>query len=187
MHRLNPKSGDTFLIMGAGTMGLILLQLALRGGASKVAMLDLNTQRLQRAATLGASDIQTDINKLLAEEPLGFDCVIDVTGVARAIEGAFPAVKRGGKFLIFGVAPQEARISLSPFRIYNDEITVLGSMAVLFSFGPAVNLISGGAINTKALLTTALPLQDFPKALDMVRKSEGVKTQIVPNGQTTQH
>jgi threonine dehydrogenase-like Zn-dependent dehydrogenase len=43
MHRLNPKSGDSFLIMGAGTMGLILLQLAVRGGASRVAMVDLNT------------------------------------------------------------------------------------------------------------------------------------------------
>src|SRR6266487_4466112 len=126
MHSLNPKSGDTFLIVGAGTMGLLLLQLAVRGGASRVAVLDLNTQRLARAEQLGAHRTQTDIHKLLEEEPLGFDCVIDVTGVARAMEGAFAAVKRGGKFMVFGVAPQEARMSLSPFRIYNDEITVLG-------------------------------------------------------------
>src|SRR5437868_3725840 len=182
MHSLNPKSGDTFLIVGAGTMGLLLLQLAVRGGASRVAVLDLNTQRLARAEQLGAHRTQTDINKLLEEEPLGFDCVIDVTGVARAMEGAFAAVKRGGKFMVFGVASPEARISLSPFRIYNDEITVLGSMAVLFSFGPALDLISGGVIDTKALLTTALPLEDFPTALNMVRRGEGVKTQILPNG-----
>lgn len=182
MHRLNPKSGDSFLIVGAGTMGLIMLQLAIRGGASSVAVVDLNTQRLRRAAQLGATNTQTDIHKLLESEPLGFDCVIDVTGVAQAMQGAFAAVKRGGKFLIFGVAPQEARISLSPFRIYNDEITVLGSMAVFFSFGPALDLIRGGVINTGSLLTAALPLEDFPAALDMVRKGEGVKTQILPNG-----
>ncbi len=182
MHRLNPQSGDTFLIVGAGTMGLILLQLALRGGASKVAVVDLNTQRLELAKKLGASDIQIDIYKVLENEPLGFDCVIDVTGVAPAIEGAFAAVKRGGKFMVFGVAPSEARISLSPFRIYNDEITVLGSMAVLYSFGPAINLLSSGAIDTGVMLTTALPLEDFPKALGMVRRGEGIKTQIVPNG-----
>ncbi len=182
MHRLNPQSGDTFLIVGAGTMGLILLQLAVRGGASRVAVVDLNTQRLERAEKLGAYNTQTDINKLLENEPLGFDCVIDVTGVAPAIEGAFAAVKRGGKFMVFGVAPQEARISLSPFRIYNDEITVLGSMAVLYSFGPAVNLLNSGVIDAKALLTMALPLEDFPNALSMVRRGEGVKTQILPNG-----
>ena len=182
IHRLNPKSGDAFLIVGAGAVGLMWLQLALHGGASTVAVVDLNTQRLERAKKLGASDTQTDINKLLEDEPLGFDCVIDATGAARAIEGAFAAVKRGGKFMVFGVAPQEARISLSPFRIYNDEITVLGSMAILFSFGPAVNLLSSGIIDTEALLTAALPLEDFPNALNMVRRGEGVKTQIVPNG-----
>src|SRR5256885_6175728 len=70
MHSLNPKSGDTFLIVGAGTMGLLLLQLAVRGGASRVAVLDLNTQRLARAEQLGAHRTQTDINKLLEDEPL---------------------------------------------------------------------------------------------------------------------
>ena len=182
MNCLNPSSGDTFLIVGAGTMGLILVELALRSGASKVAVVDLNTQRLQRAKKLRVDSVQTDINKLLEDEPLGFDCVIDVTGVASAIEGAFAAVKRGGKLLIFGVAPSEAKISLSPFRIYNDEITVLGSMAVLHSFGPALNLLSRGAIDTAVMLTTALPLEDFPNALSMVRRGEGVKTQILPNG-----
>lgn len=182
IHLINPRAGDTFLIVGAGTMGLMLTQLALHGGASKVAVADLNTQRLHRAKQLGVHAIHTDINKLLEDEPLGFDCVIDVTGVASAIEGAFAAVKRGGKLQIFGVAPGEARISLSPFRIYNDEITVLGSMAVLHSFEPALHLLSSGAINTEVLLTTALPLDDFPDALSMVRRGEGVKTQIVPNG-----
>jgi threonine dehydrogenase-like Zn-dependent dehydrogenase len=182
INHLNPMSGDTFLIVGAGAMGLILLQLAQHSGASKVVVVDLNTQRLQLAEKLGADSIQTDINKVLEDEPLGFDCVIDVTGVASAIEGAFPAVKRGGKFLIFGVAPAEAKISLSPFRIYNEEISVLGSMAILYSFGPAINLLSRGVIDTEVMLTAALPLEDFPRALNMVRRGDGVKTQILPNG-----
>ena len=68
------------------------------------------------------------------DEPLGFDCVIDATGIAAVIENAFVAVKRGGTLMIFGVALHEATISLSPFRIYNQEITILFFMAVLFSF-----------------------------------------------------
>jgi 2-desacetyl-2-hydroxyethyl bacteriochlorophyllide A dehydrogenase len=182
MHCLDPKSGDTFLIVGAGTMGLLLLQLALHGGASRVAVADVNTQRLAQAEQLGATRTRTDINKLLADEPLGFDCVIDATGVPSVMEAAFAAVKRGGKFMVFGVAPNEARISLSPFRIYNDEIKIIGSMAVLFSFQPALDLISGSIIDTRAMLTAALPLEDFPKAVTMVRHGEGVKTQIIPNG-----
>ena len=181
MHMLNPQSGDTFLIVGAGTMGLLLLQLAVRGGASRIVMVDVNTQRLERAENLGATRVYTDIGRALKDEPSGFNCVIDATGVPAVIENAFTAVKRGGKFMIFGVAPDEARISLSPFRIYNDEITVLGSMAVLFSFQPALDLLSAGVINTEAMLTTALPLDDFAEAIEMVRRGEGVKTQILPN------
>ncbi len=181
MHSLNPMSGDTFLIVGAGTMGLLLLQLAVRGGASRVVMVDVNAQRLARAERLGATHTYNDIKQALKDEPLGFSCVVDATGVPAVIESAFMAVKRGGKFMVFGVAPHEARISLSPFRIYNDEITVIGSMAVLFSFQAALDLMSAGVIDTEAMLTTALPLEDFPKALDMVRRGEGVKTQLLPN------
>jgi 2-desacetyl-2-hydroxyethyl bacteriochlorophyllide A dehydrogenase len=181
IHRLAPKLGDTLLIVGAGTMGLLLLQLALRGGIARAAVVDMNTQRLERARQLGASSTYTDIKTLLSEEPLGFDCVVDATGVAPAIEGAFDAVTRGGKLMVFGVAPEEARVSLSPFRIYNDEITVIGSMAVLYSFQAALDLMSSGAITTKAFLTETLPLDEFPKALDMVKRGVGVKTQVLPN------
>ncbi len=181
MHSLQSRSGDTFLIVGAGTMGLLLLQLARSGGASRVVMVDVNAQRLALAEQLGTSRTYSTIQQALADEPSGFNCVIDATGVAAVIENAFTAVKRGGKFMVFGVASHEARISLSPFRIYNDEITIIGSMAVLFSFQAALDLISGGIINTKMMLTEALPLQDFPSALDMVRRGKGVKTQILPN------
>ncbi len=61
MHILNPRSGDTFLIVGAGTMGLLLLQLALHGGASRVVMVDVNAQRLARAEQLGATRTYGDI------------------------------------------------------------------------------------------------------------------------------
>ena len=181
MHRLQPGSGDKVLIVGAGTMGLLLLQLVVRGGASRVVMIDVNTQRLTRAETLGASCTYTSIEQALKDEPAGFDCVVDATGVAAVVENAFMAVKRGGKLMVFGVASPEARISLSPFRIYNDEITVLGSMAVLYSFQPALDLMSAGVINTEAMLTAALHLEDFPRALELVRRGEGVKTQILPN------
>jgi len=181
MHSLSPKSGDTFLIVGAGTMGLLLLQLALRGGASRVTVVDLNTQRLARAKQLGASFIHTDIKQCFTDEPTGFDCVIDATGVASVIEAAFMAVKRGGKLMMFGVAPNDARVSLSPFRIYNDEITIVGSMAVLFSFQAALDLMQSGVIDAQTMLTAALPLEDFSRALEMVRRGEGMKTQVLPN------
>src|SRR5260370_38648569 len=111
-------------------------------------MIDVNPQGLALAEQLGATRTYNDIKQALADEPLGFNCVIDATGVPAVIEHAFMVVKRGGKLMVFGVASPEARISLSPFRIYNDEITIVGSMAVLFPFSPAPHLLSIALTNT---------------------------------------
>jgi 2-desacetyl-2-hydroxyethyl bacteriochlorophyllide A dehydrogenase len=179
MHSINPKSGDTFLVAGAGPMGLMLLQLALRGGASRVSVIDLNARRLALAEQLGAHRTYGTIRSALADEALGFNCVIDTTGVATVIEQAFGAVKRGGKLMVFGVSPHEARVSLSPFRIYNEEITIVGSMAVQNSFQAALDLIQSGVINARDLLSTPCSLEEFPQALERVRRGEGLKTQII--------
>jgi threonine dehydrogenase-like Zn-dependent dehydrogenase len=71
-------------------------------------------------------------------------------------------------------------VSLSPFRIYNDEITVLGSMAVLNSFGAAADLMAAGAIDTGPLLGSPFALDQFPEALASVRNGEGIKVQVAP-------
>ena len=109
-----------------------------------------------------------------------FAVAVDATGAPSAIEAAFKSLERGGRLLIFGVTSSDASVSLSPFRIYNDEITVLGSMAVLNSFGAAAELMAAGAIDTAPLLGSPFALSQFPEALASVRNGEGVKVQVAP-------
>ncbi len=177
VRQIGVEAGERFLIVGAGTMGLLMQQLLQRAGAH-VTVVDRNEARLDRATKLGAVAVSTDA----AELGERFDAAVDCTGAAPAIEAAFDSLRRGGRLLVFGVAPAEARISLSPFRIYNDEITIVGSMAVLHSYGAALNLVASGAIDTSALLTDTLPLEDFPKALDLMRSGAGLKVQVLPGG-----
>jgi 2-desacetyl-2-hydroxyethyl bacteriochlorophyllide A dehydrogenase len=174
MHRLQVQPGESALVVGAGTMGLLLEQLILRAGASRVAVVDTNESKLGLAERLGA-DVATSTEDLGA-----FDVAVDATGAPSAIESAFDALKRGGRLMVFGVAHGDARVSLSPFRIYNDEITVLGSMAVLHSFGPALELMAAGAIDTESMLTHDFPLDGFADALANVREGRGVKSQVLP-------
>ena len=82
--------------------------------------------------------------------------------------------------MISGVASADAAVSLSPFRIYNDEITIVGSMAVLNSFGSAANLMAAGAVDTAPMLGPPFALDQFPKALASVRNGEGIKIQVAP-------
>jgi len=176
VRKLGVEPGENMLVVGAGPMGILLTQLLIRGGA-EVTVVDRNPSRLPLADKLGAARTATSVGEL---DGALFHAVADVTGAAPAMEESFDALHRGGRFLVFGVAPAEARVALSPFRIYNDEITVIGSMAVLHSFGQALDLIASGAVNVDPLVSHYLPLERFLEALDLVREGAGAKVQVLP-------
>ena len=177
LRRIGPVIGEDILLTGAGTMGLLLLQLLNRAGARSVNVVDRKAARLQAAKTLGAASAAEDVAVL---DRRMFGVAVDATGAPAAIEACFRSLDRGGRLLIFGVTNGDATVSLSPFRIYNDEITVLGSMAVLNSFGAATDLMAAGAIDTASLLGPPFGLAEFPDALASVRAGEGIKIQVVP-------
>jgi 2-desacetyl-2-hydroxyethyl bacteriochlorophyllide A dehydrogenase len=177
LRRLGPVLGQDVLLTGAGTMGLLLLQLLNDAGARSVSVVDRKAARLTVAKAVGAADVAEDVPAL---DRATFAVAVDATGVPAAIEAAFAATDRGGRLLIFGVASEDARVSLSPFRIYNDEITVLGSMAVLNSFGAAADLMTAGLVETSPLLGPPFALDQFPEALESVRRGDGIKIQVAP-------
>jgi 2-desacetyl-2-hydroxyethyl bacteriochlorophyllide A dehydrogenase len=183
LRKIGIEPGESVLIVGAGTMGLLLQQLFAHAGASRVVVVDRNADRLAVAADLGADATTSSFDDLADER---FDVAVDVTGAAPAIEAAFDLLERGGRLLVFGVAAAAARAALSPFRIYNDEITVVGSMAVLHSFGRAIELLASGMVQTKPLLTHAFPIEEMAAALDAARHGTGVKVQIVFDEEVSQ-
>lgn len=173
------RMGEHYLIYGAGTMGLMMAQLAPRAGAASVTIVDRNPSRLELAQEVGIEQIATNADQL--KRSGGWDVVIDCTGVVAAIEDGLRQVRRGGSFQQFGVAPVDARATFSPFRIYNDEINVIGSMAVLNSYGRAVEMFAAGAIQAKPMISHAFSLDDYPAALEMFRAGTGRKLQIRPH------
>lgn len=171
--------GEHYLIYGAGTMGLLMLQLARSAGAASLSVVDLNEDRLATARQLGADDVTTGADALDRQQ--GWETVIDCTGVIPAIEDGITRVRRGGTFLQFGVAPSEATATFSPFRVYNDEITIAGSMAVLHSFGRAVDLMAKGLIDADTMITHSFELDEFAQALHTFEAGTGRKIQVRPN------
>ena len=183
--RLGARLADHYLIYGAGTMGLLMAQLAKRAGAASVDVVDVKASRLPVAERLGADRSATSAGEL--DQPQGWEVVIDATGVVPAIEDGLRRVARGGTFLMFGVAPAEATASFSPFRVYNEEINIVGSMAVLHSFERARDLLVGGAIDAEAMITQQMALDSYEDAIAAFRAGAGLKIQVTPvaTGQAT--
>ncbi|MFK0295055.1 zinc-dependent alcohol dehydrogenase family protein [Streptomyces sp. NPDC090442] len=172
------RLGDHYLVYGAGTMGLMMLQLARAAGAASLSVVDINTDRLRIAERLGAD--ATAVSAAELDRPQGWETVIDCTGAIPVIEDGLGRVRRGGTFQQFGVAPSAATASFSPFHVYNDEITIVGSMAVLHSFGRAVDLMAKGVIDADTMLTHSYDLAEFGTALETFRSGSGRKIQLRP-------
>ncbi|GAA5210805.1 hypothetical protein GCM10023323_39900 [Streptomyces thinghirensis] len=145
------------LIHGAGTMGLMMLQLAKATGAASAASADE-----------------------LSPPKYGWDLVVDATGNAKAIQDALGRDGKGGAYLQFGVAGYATRATIEPYRIYNQEITITGSMAALHSFERAADLFATGVIDPGVFIRNRLPLTAFPDAIARFQASAGRKIQIQP-------
>ncbi len=183
LHRLQPQVGESYLIYGAGPMGLLNAQVARYNGASLVALVDINPSRIERARRdFGFDVVGASLDEVRGHAPRGFDNVIEATGVTKVAERAIDAVKRRGKLLLFGVCPPGETAAYDAFKIYNEEITILGSMAVLNSYGPAIDILAAGAVDADKMVTHTFTLDEFPDAVALVRKGSGLKVQVAGRG-----
>jgi 2-desacetyl-2-hydroxyethyl bacteriochlorophyllide A dehydrogenase len=175
---LASQLGSHVLIYGSGTMGLMMLELAKRTGAASVDVIDINPRRLSTAAALGCSSTATSADELM--RPRGWDLVVDATGAGAAIQDGLSRVGPGGTFLQFGVSSVATRVSIEPYRIYNKEITITGSMAVLHSYERAAELFASGILDPGVFISDRLPLADYGEALARFKRGEGRKIQVLP-------
>ncbi|MER7350066.1 zinc-dependent alcohol dehydrogenase family protein [Streptomyces aurantiacus] len=175
---LRTRLGAHVLIYGSGTMGLMMLELAKRTGAASVDVVDLNPERLATAARLGVTGTGASADAL--DRPQGWDVVVDATGNAAAIQDGLGRVAKAGTFLQFGVADYATRVTIDPYRIYNQEITITGSMAVLHSYERAAELFAAGVLDPDVFISDRVPLAQYPEALGKFAAGVGRKIVVVP-------
>jgi 2-desacetyl-2-hydroxyethyl bacteriochlorophyllide A dehydrogenase len=172
------RLGDHYLVYGAGTMGLLLAQLAPRAGAASVTVVDPNEGRRALAMEVG---IETVVASAAELDRSKWDVVIDATGVVAAIEDGLRRVQPGGTFQQFGVAPAEATATYLPISIVRDEINIVGSAASRYTFSRAVEMFAAGAVMSVPMFSHSFALDDYDQAMGMFRRGEGRKLQIRPN------
>lgn len=180
--RLPRRLGDHFLIYGAGTMGLLVAQLAPRAGGASVTIVDTAEERRAAARDVGVTNVVSNASDADRDH---FEIVIDCTGNSKAISDGLAHLKRGGTFLQVGVTAESASIEVSPFRVYRDELTVAGSLIVEASFRRAVEMFEAGVINHAAMVSHSFPLDSFEDALKQFRSGSGRKLQIRPHDHDT--
>lgn len=181
------ESGDTVVIVGAGPIGLLLLQSFRVSGAGTIIVSELVEERREMAAELGADHV-VDPSEQSLEDHVDelvdrVDVAIEAVGLPSTIEEAHAITSPDGKTVVFGVPPQDETIELDPFEIYYHELEVVGVFALTFNtFSRAITLLENDQIETESLVTDELGLDGLQTAFDQMENQEGLKKMIYPNG-----
>lgn len=166
------RLGESVLVLGAGPIGNLHVQLARQVGAAPVIVSDPNEGRAQWARQSGADIVVTDASLLQAAvmdatEGRGADLVIESVGLPALYERALDLVRPGGRVLAFGLADQSAKAHYHPFKLVLKELGLQGSVAGMGDdMREAMTLIAHDRVRLTDFLETVYPLDRIAEAME---------------------
>jgi L-iditol 2-dehydrogenase len=186
-RRSQIKLGDTVVIMGAGPIGLMHLQLARLAGATKIIISEPIEERLVLAKDMGA-DIcvnpkTVNLVELVREETqgLGADATLLAIGVPALINEAFKMTRKQGNINLFAGFGGKGESTIEANLVHYDELNVTGTAsAAPWHFNEAMKLAASGKINLEKLISHRFPLEQIDTALKTVLDSKGIKVVVTP-------
>ena len=162
--------GETVVIVGAGTIGLFVLQAARQQDAGKIIIADLNLHRLRLARALGADvAVQSDVEDLAGvveaeTQGRGADVSFEVVGLAATLHQAVAATRMGGRVVLVGNLTKTVEIDVQ--EVVSRELTLRGTYASSGEYRRAADLVTADRIDVMPLVSATLPLSQGQQAFD---------------------
>lgn len=161
-RRGDVAAGEYCLILGAGPIGLAILEVARLRGA-RVVITDINEERLAFARELGAETLKADDNLLpmvlQQTSNEGADVVIEATGSPKAVESTFDLAAPGARMVIVGLVKKGIGVTLPGLDFTRKEVNLLGSRNSVNCFPEAIALLASGAVKYPRV-ATKIPMWD---------------------------
>ncbi|MXZ69590.1 MAG: zinc-binding dehydrogenase [Acidimicrobiia bacterium] len=184
--RVDPES--FVVVLGAGGVGLNVVQGARLAGAAEVIAVDPDPRRLAAALRLGASatvaageEVRDEVRAVTNGEMA--DYVFVATSAVSAIETGFDLLARMGTLVLVGMPPSGARVSLDPVTVASAGQRILGSK--MGSGRPArdipalVDLYGEGRLELDGLITARYTLAEIEEALESARRGDALRSVII--------
>jgi L-iditol 2-dehydrogenase len=187
IRRAPIQTGDFSVVVGLGSIGLMMLQLLKLKGLS-VLGLDLKKERLNLAEELGCDFTlfgnDPDLYNKIQEwtDRRGADLVVLTAGGGRVFKESMEWVRDGGALNLFASLADEP-VPTSLDRLYHHEITIFSSYSpALQDLTEAHRLLISGQVKVKPLVTHRLPLEKLAQGIELVQRQEALKVIIEPHG-----
>jgi len=161
LRRGGVEAGATVGIVGAGTVGLLLAQVARLRGAAAVLVVDRVAERRRLAARFGAVAVAPEDAAPAALDlsgGVGLDTTLEAAGNSRAAQAALALARRGGRTVLLGVYDDVVPISMLDMLVNEREVVASISHTFAGDFTEAVAMIDAGAVELDPLITDRIPL-----------------------------
>ena len=175
------KVGDTVIITGAGAIGLLLLQLAIRSGASKVLVSEPVAEKRKLAKELGADVVVDPVNENLEEAAMkltdgrGFNVCLEASGKIDVAKQLIYLTESCGTIVWCAVYPSDAEVGVRPFYLYSKELTIRSILVSPYSFPRAMSMLP--KLTLKPLISV-YPLDEVVQAFEALKTGKGVKIML---------
>lgn len=180
------EPGATVLVLGAGGIGLSVVQGARLAGAARILVSDPIPDRRETAGRLGATDLvdpaaEDVLERVRAVTGVGVDYAFDAVGRAALIQLGIAATRSGGTTVCVGAAPIDEALTITPaalFTVTEKKVVgcALGSSNSLREIPRLVALWQAGRLDLETLVTARRPIAEVNDALADMRAGRGVRT-----------
>jgi threonine dehydrogenase-like Zn-dependent dehydrogenase len=159
-------------ILGAGPIGLSVLEAAKAEGITGIYVTDKLPERVRAAEKAGAcwcgNPLRQDVVRdILKQEPLGLDAVFECAGQQETMDQGVDLLRPGGRIMLVGI-PREDRISFMPDRMRRKELTLINVRRQNECTQKAIDRVASGNVNIDYMITHRFGLEETPAAFDLV-------------------
>ena len=178
--RVESLVGKNVVVLGAGTIGNLVAQVAKSRGAKEILITDVSPFRLEIAKQCEIEQVSNAAEENLIEASQrvfgnqGFDVAFEAVGIEETVDTAIENIQKGGKIVVLGVFANKPRIDLS--TVGDRELSLIGTLMYKHEdYKKAVDLIAKGKIKTNPLVTKHFSFEDYNKAYEFI-EMQGDKT-----------
>jgi L-iditol 2-dehydrogenase len=173
---------STALVVGAGTIGVLILQALRAAGCKRVFVSDVDASRLKLAKELGAADIlraDADVVEQILQRTggVGVDVAMEAVGRDETVNAAIASVRKGGTVVLVGNISPAATLPLQ--KVVTRQIRLQGSCASAGEYPQAIALMASGAIRVKPLISAIAPLAEGPQWFERLYTREANLLKVV--------
>lgn len=176
IRRAAPALNDSVVVLGAGMIGLALVQALRNTGCGRLIVADISADRLEMASKFGATDVVNSGREDLVETVVrltggrGADIAYEAVGLSQTVDAALRCARKGGSVVLVGNVSSKIDFPLQV--AVTRELSIFGSCASQGEYPAVLGMFARKALDPQPLISAQAPLREGAAWFDRLYRKE---------------